>query len=1584
MRSAFYCTRHNRLMESNFHVRINQIDHCMVPPGPLEYSPFPKTPVPVLRVYGPTSSGQKACIYIHQVYPYFYVEYKGSMDVPYLLKYTRKLQRSLNHAIALSMKRDPHSPKSTFIRAVVVVKGVPFYGFHASYAPFLKIYMFDPTLLYRGVAILRSGTVMQTRYSVYESHLSFPLQFMCDFGLYGCGWIDMGEVWQRGLDNEYVDPDKKTTLRVSPYHKQAKMDLEVDVVAHQILNRNRLTTRDIHHQLQIPAAPMPTEPLILSVRELWEDERRRRLARGLSASPDMPVDLSENRRGDGGDWTAEARWWRELRARIEAEPTDHLEPSNSWDKRVMTTSQSIEALWEPTFRVWKPQQAESSTAPIDSTSGSSVSRASVQPSGKDEEVDVDESFLSSQAIEDADDPEPYINEMESFIENDQAQSLEDGPDEGIYDKDFEEDLVVEQEEENPFLDNNEGPAALEADGEGGAGDAAGANDFIARLQHSVEDDTLGETFSGNPPLLPAPTESPIIEAPAKLSPTENVECLMEPSHPKSEEPERPAKRRKVEMPNGEIQSQPRTQTRLRRSEYFTQSDHIKSSSYSVPDKCYVYAHLPPTKDHLLQTLDEYNVPSRIYRNPHYSHSEDAPARPREYAGLVYRLKGGDGLDTLSDWQTSTNTIHEVDIAPGKTFDPSGIGGWEYAGFPPKRKVAQRWLLENPILPPPNPVVSRSQIGGPTQVNTYGLKSSLGKVDSNSSQKNETMSILSFEVYALSDGGRQPIPQEDEIALVFFAFQGDHGIDDVLEVKHGIVAVDSEHLEPKRLRGHQIETIPSELELLHRIVDIVIDLDPDILCGWEVQVSSWGYLQARGAVYGLDIDELISRAPARRRGGVDQWGARHASTFKVAGRHVLNVWRIMRGELSLNMYSFENVVFNVLRRRVPQYSRTTLTSWFNSPSAARVSRLLDYFVGRTSMVLEILEASQIVTKTSEFARVFGVDFFSVITRGSQFKVESFMFRLGKPENFVFLSPSKIDVGKQNAAECMPLIMEPLSAFYSSPLLVLDFQSLYPSIMIAYNYCYSTCLGRVAEFQGTNKFGVTELNLPPGLLNTLKDHTRIAPNGIMYVKQEVRQGLLGRMLKELLDTRVMVKQAMKTNKDNKTLSRILNARQLGLKYIANVTYGYTSATFSGRMPAVEIADSIVQSGRETLEKAIRLIDLTPKWGAQVVYGDTDSLFIYLKGRTKEQAFRIGNDIADTITARNPAPIKLKFEKVYLPCVLMAKKRYVGFKYEHPDATEPIFDAKGIETVRRDGVPAQQKMTEVCLKKLFRSQDLSDIKEYCCRSWTSILDHKVPIHEFIFAKEVRMGTYSDVLPPPPGVAVAARRVLIDPNDEPQYGDRIPYVIARGPPGSRLVERAFTPQEVLTAGKQLDAEYYITRVLIPPLERIFNLVGADVRRWYDEMPKPLRISQTDIFSPSKRDRFAVMDRHFPNSQCLTCGEFAWTAVCDDCRAHPQTTMASILDLVRKGEKRLTNVHEVCASCAGTSPLEQVECESLDCPWLYERKKGDNNEEYLEALRMLLAEIGLPKGSADSIVELDSDGTQTEVERDGTGSMTE
>jgi DNA polymerase zeta len=127
------------------------------------------------------------------------------------------------------------------------------------------------------------------------------------------------------------------------------------------------------------------------------------------------------------------------------------------------------------------------------------------------------------------------------------------------------------------------------------------------------------------------------------------------------------------------------------------------------------------------------------------------------------------------------------------------------------------------------------------------------------------------------------------------------------------------------------------------------------------------------------------------------------------------------------------------------------------------------------------------------------------------------------------------------------MEPISAFYKGPLLVLDFQSLYPSVMVAYNYCYSTCLGRVKHFKGQNKFGVLDhLDIPEGVTGKLKDHLTgnvffypsihrlsfsVAPNGLIYVKPSVRKSLLARMLTELLETRVMVKQGMKLAGGNK---------------------------------------------------------------------------------------------------------------------------------------------------------------------------------------------------------------------------------------------------------------------------------------------------------------------------------------------------------------------------------------------------------------------------------------------------------------------
>ena len=94
---------------------------------------------------------------------------------------------------------------------------------------------------------------------------------------------------------------------------------------------------------------------------------------------------------------------------------------------------------------------------------------------------------------------------------------------------------------------------------------------------------------------------------------------------------------------------------------------------------------------------------------------------------------------------------------------------------------------------------------------------------------------------------------DEIVAVFYAYQeASDDDDDATGDPHqsGIVTVQNDYTDPRRLRDHPIETVDTELELLNRVTDIIVELDPDILAGWEIQSASWGYCDARGRAYGV--------------------------------------------------------------------------------------------------------------------------------------------------------------------------------------------------------------------------------------------------------------------------------------------------------------------------------------------------------------------------------------------------------------------------------------------------------------------------------------------------------------------------------------------------------------------------------------------------------------------------------------------------------------------------------------------------------------------------------------------------------------
>ena len=115
------------------------------------------------------------------------------------------------------------------------------------------------------------------------------------------------------------------------------------------------------------------------------------------------------------------------------------------------------------------------------------------------------------------------------------------------------------------------------------------------------------------------------------------------------------------------------------------------------------------------------------------------------------------------------------------------------------------------------------------------------------------------------------------------------------------------------------------------------------------------------------------------------------------------------------------------------------------------------------------------------------------------------------------------------------------------------------------------------------------------------------------------------------------------------------------------------------------------------------------AEVIYGDTDSVMVNFKVDTIEKAMELGKEAADFVSQKFIAPIKLEFEKVYCPYLLMNKKRYAGVLWTNPKKYDKI-DAKGIETVRRDNCQLVKEVVQTSLNKLLIDKDKNGALDYC----------------------------------------------------------------------------------------------------------------------------------------------------------------------------------------------------------------------------------------------------------------------------------
>ncbi|MBE7180100.1 MAG: hypothetical protein INR71_02645, partial [Terriglobus roseus] len=1360
----------------------------------------------------------------------------------------------INHALAISYRRNAYDDRAVFVAHVSLVKGVPFFGYRVGYRAFLKIYLLNPLHMTRLADLLHHGAVLGRAFQPYEAHLQYLAQWMCDFNLYGCAYVDCAKVAFRTpvparaaltssahrWHDASIRPEWVTDAGALP--RQSHCAIELDLRVEDILNRCEVRERQLHHNFLERFLQLgPDDKFVNSMAGLWRDETKRRKRRmGItdpSSSPFPPEVLvsmsADARASQKGGWIHEDEYREMIDGLVRAERESGAQGDVSFDNfvkphemegEIQTALASLEDLFQ---RKLQPEGDDAVPEHLDGP---------VDLLGDAVDGDLDQDGLTADSdtgvldmFDDIESDEEVARELalsqapkkssprksgggpaRLFVKSINRDSTTMGTRAGLEVSsgelaELERDLAWSEAPPNKKRRLDASPAKPSKFNSSPSKRVAfaGAGQAPASSQHSLNGNSSNEKLSQSS--IKAFGSSPGTRAfPAVKNPHDPDTALRLSQRSEWSNSQKEAYAADAAKLNGSGEETPSSKLLTSSSE-----DANPISPRSVPSsqvlrlagtyvssrRAALFAQPAPSSKEIETTLLHHGLPPVIYQNAYYSDEKDVPERPREYAGREYRLESTT-LPFLPDFDPSGASIATYGEKPGVVIDKGALElqgrrlrqrcslrNWQYAHPPPTFEEVEAWQEEASQVkheddpdarvknaPAGQKTFTRggmsggvrlgSQVEGPTQKHRDGAKYSQKQKGTSVQHETQYMSIMSLEVHVSTRGSLVPDPAEDAITAIFWCIEADDDHEKE-RLKSGILVLSESDETAARIAKQvsvPVEREDDELDLLNRMVDIVREYDPDILTGFEVHNTSWGYLIERARVkYEYNLCDEFSRMKAQSHGrfgkDADRWGFTHTSTIRVTGRHMINIWRAMRGELNLLQYTLENVVFHLLHKRVPHYSFADLTRWYLSDRPRDVAKTLSYFLTRIRLNLDILKANELIERTSEQARLLGVDFFSVFSRGSQFKVESLMFRIAKPENFILVSPSRKQVGQQNALECLPLVMEPQSAFYNSPLLILDFQSLYPSVMIAYNYCYSTCLGRIVPWRGTNKLGFSEFQREPRLLELVKDHVNVAPNGLMFVRPELRKSLLAKMLGEILETRVMVKSGMKVDRDDRSLQQLLNNRQLALKLIANVTYGYTSASFSGRMPCSEIADSIVQTGRETLEKAIALIHSVTKWGAEVVYGDTDSLFVYLKGRTRDEAFKIGDEIAEAVTKTNPRPVKLKFEKVYHPCVLLAKKRYVGFKYESPSQKEPEFDAKGIETVRRDGTPAEQKIEEKALKILFRSQDLSEVKRYFQAQCTKIMRGKVSVQDFLFAKEVKLGSYSDKGPPPPGALIATR---------------------------------------------------------------------------------------------------------------------------------------------------------------------------------------------------------------------------------------
>ena len=662
-----------------------------------------------------------------------------------------------------------------------------------------------------------------------------------------------------------------------------------------------------------------------------------------------------------------------------------------------------------------------------------------------------------------------------------------------------------------------------------------------------------------------------------------------------------------------------------------------------------------------------------------------------------------------------------------------------------------------------------------------------------------------------------------------------------------------------LEGSNILSFSTEKEMLEAFHKYLHKKDVDVITGWNIFGFDMEYIYKRAQINGCHysffnlgkLKDTESELVIKKLSS-SALGDNLLKLLPMSGRFIFDMFHEIKKGYKLDSYKLDNVSKLYLGDQKIDMAPKEMFARYREEDPVKLREVAEYCIKDTLLPHKLMKKLCTLLNLVEMAKATWVPANFLVERGQQIKVFSQLTK--KARELGFMVPTiRYGAIPEEPYEGATVLDAQKGAYYT-PITALDFEALYPSIMMAHNLCYSSYV------MDEKKYG----NVPGITYETF----RVADRTYKFA-QDV-PSLLPSILLELKQFRKQAKRDMA----NATgfMKEVYNGKQLAYKISMNSVYGFTGAG-KGILPCVPIASTTTCKGRSMIEETKNYVEANFP-GAKVRYGDTDSVMVEFDvgDRKGEDAiaysWEVGERAAEECSALFKKPNNLELEKVYWPYFLYSKKRYAAklwTKGKDDKMHMDYIDIKGLQVVRRDNTPHVREVCKELLDVVLTSSDPGPPKELAKERAIELLSGDVPNEKLILSqglsdtykvggKNVSVTSSESVNINQSHVQVVTKMRQRKPGSEPQSGDRVPYLLTKTEnPKAKAYEKAEDPKYVEEHGVHVDYHYYFVNKFLNPvcdlLDPLYENVKEEIFGEIINQHKPVKPPKLPSLSGMKKD---------------------------------------------------------------------------------------------------------------------------------------